>query len=253
MSDMNGFSVRAIRGLNLVVLSAVCTVIAVSASAQTTTPGSALDLELYNPGTGSNIFCVSPGETFQARLWISPGSSSETCSLSCGAAMGGSANLATAVIDIEYPGDQLSLTAATNSPNLGFAAIDGLIQDNSDENRIGWALAGDWTPNADTSGALASPCDMQLLSTAGWVLETQFSVHPQASGMSSLHLRRETDSLPFALSFADLCNLEAMTQANGTIDEVVDGIVIVTGECANLVFLDNFENGNVNHWSSNRI
>jgi hypothetical protein len=161
---------------------------------------------------------------------------------------GGTAHIATAVVDIAFDNQKLTLVNSTN--NSGTAAVDGLVQDNSAQGRIGWALAGDWTPNADTSGALANPCDMQLLDSADWVLETQFNVQPGASGSLSLHLRRKTDLSPFSLSFADICGSEAFTEANGGIDEIIDGAVLISSSCADLLFFDGFETKTAAHWSS---
>jgi hypothetical protein len=163
--------------------------------------------------------------------------------------MGGSQYLATAVVDIDYATDQLTLVDAVNNPSLDYAAVDGLIQDNSDEGRLGWALAGDWDPNADPSGTLASPCDMALLSSADWVLEAEFTAAPDASGTSTLHLRRESDIPAFALSFSDLCGTEALTEPNGGIDEIVDATILVSYTCSEDIFADDFESGDMDNWS----
>ncbi len=217
--------------------------------AQTSTLGPAIDVEILNPADGSNSFCVAPGETLTARLFIRPGTSTTSCTPSCGTVVdGGSAHIATAVVDITFDNQKLTLVGSTN--NSGTAAVDGLVQDNSSQGRIGWAMGGDWTPDADTSGALATPCTMQLLDSTDWVLETEFNVHPTASGITSLHLRRKTDTDPFSLSFADICSEDAFTEANGGIDEINDGAVLVSSSCNALLFFDGFETQTGERWSS---
>jgi len=228
-------------------LFAILTIFATAAGAQTSISGPEIDLEIVNPSDGTNTFCVSPGDTLTARLFVRPGTQTASCTPSCGSVVsGGTAHPATAVIDIAFDNQKLSLTGHTN--NTGTAAIDGLIQDNAIHGRIGWALAGDWTPNGDTNGTLALPCDMQLLESADWVFETQFTVQPTASGLAALHLRRSTDG--FALSFADLCSDEAMTEANGGIDEIIDATVLVSTSCTSVLFFDGFEDGTAGRWSS---
>lgn len=239
------FNQGALHFLGAIVILAV---FATAGLSQTTTPGAAIDLEIINPSDGANTFCVAPGDTLTARLFIRPGTDTTSCTPLCGSVVnGGPAHIATAVVDIAFDNQKLTLVSSTN--NSGTAAVDGLIQDNAPRGRVGWALAGDWTPNAVTSGALATPCDMQLLDSAGWVLETEFSVQPTAFGITSLHLRRETDS--FALSFADICSSEAFTATNGGIDEIVDGAVLISSDCAGLLFFDGFENGTGERWSAN--
>ena len=145
---------------------------------------------------------------------------------------------------------QLSFSGAANNPDAGFAAIDGLIQDNSSQGRVGWALAGDWTPDADAeAGVLATPCTMNLLDTAGWVFQVHFTPGPAASGATMLHIRRETDSPPFALSFADMCGSEAYTKTNDGIDEIADAVVYISSSCASALFLDGFETASTSRWS----
>ncbi len=215
--------------------------------AQTSTPGPAIDLEIVNPSDGTNTFCVPPGSTLTARLFIRPGTGSASCTPSCGTVVdGGAAHLATAVVDIAFDNQKLTVSGTTN--NSGTAAVDGLVPDNGAQGRIGWALAGDWSPNADTSGTLATPCDMQLLDTADWVVEAEFAIQPAASGITSLHLRRETDAGPFALSFADICGSEAFTEAGGGIDEITDGRVLVSSSCADVLFFDGFESRSTEYW-----
>ncbi|RLE28076.1 MAG: hypothetical protein DRJ65_00795 [Acidobacteria bacterium] len=216
--------------------------------AQTTSTGTGIDLEIINPSDGSNTFCVAPGDTLKARLFIRPGTDTTSCTPSCGSVVnGGATHIATAVVDIAFDNQKLTLVNSIN--NSGTAAVDGLIQDHAADGRIGWALAGDWTPNADTSGTLATPCEMQLLNSADWVLGAEFTVQPTASGITSLHLRRETDTDGFSLSFADICSSEAFTEANGGIDEIVDGAVLINSSCADLLFFDGFETQNVERWS----
>ena len=65
------------------------------------------------------------------------------------------------MIDIAFDPTALSVLAVEN--NSATAAVDGLIQDNSASGRIGWALAGDWTTDADPNSALVSPCSMGML------------------------------------------------------------------------------------------
>ena len=240
------FDTKPFRVIGACLLLALC---AAGGWAQTSTPGPAIDIEIINPADGSNTFCVAPGETLTARLFIRPGTDTTSCTPSCGTVVeGGPGQIATAVVDIAYDEENLSLAATAD--NSGTAAIDGLLQDNSPQGRIGWALAGDWTPNADTSGTLASPCDMQLLDSADWVLETEFTVQPTASGITSLHLRRETDTKSFNLSFADICGSEAFTATNGGIDEIIDGTVLISSSCADVLFFDGFEDGAINRWSA---
>lgn len=216
--------------------------------AQTSTPGSAIDIEILNPADGSNTFCVAPGEPLVTRLFIRPGTDTTSCTPTCGTVVdGGAAHIATAVVDIAFDNQKLTLVSSTNNPDT--AAVDGLIQNNSIQGRIGWALAGDWTPDAVTTGNLANPCEMQLLDSAGWVLETEFTVQPSAPGIMSLHMRRKTDTDPFSLSFADICSEEAFTKVNGGIDEIIDGAVLISSSCADVLFFDGFEDGASKRWS----
>ena len=217
--------------------------------AQTSTPGSAVDIEILNPADGSNTFCVAPGDTLTARLFIRPGTETTSCTPACGTVVdGGAAHLATVVVDIAFDNQKLNSVNTVNNPLT--AAVDGLVQDNSAQGRIGWALAGDWTPDADTSGTLVTPCDMQLLETPAWVVEAEFGVLPTASDITPLHLRREGDAAPFSLSFADICSSEALTEANGGIDEIVDGRVLVSSSCSDVLFFDGFESRSTEYWSS---
>lgn len=229
------------------VLAVMTTGFATIGETQTTQPGPAVDLEVVNPSDGTNIFCINPGDTLTARLFIRPGTSTTSCTPSCGAIVpGGAAHLATAVVDMAFDSHKLSLAGVNR--NIDTAAIDGLVQDNSADGRIGWALAGDWTPDATVTGTLANPCNMQFLDSADWVLEMNFNALPGASGLASFHLRREADD--FALSFADICGSEAMTETNRGIDEIIDGTVLVSSSCADVLFFDGFESRSDARWSS---
>ena len=240
----NLFDTKSFRVIGLGLLLAV---FASTGWAQSSTQGPAIDLEIINPSDGTNIFCVAPGGGLTARLFIRPGTDTTSCTPSCGTVVdGGAAHIATAVVDISFDNEKLNL--ATTISNAGNAAVDGLIQDNATQGRIGWALAGDWTPNAVTSGTLATPCAMQLFDSAAWVFEIEFTVQPTASGITSLHLRRETDA--FALSFADICGSEAFTEANGGINEIIDGTVLISSSCADVLFFDGFETGTTTIWST---
>ncbi|MCD4751322.1 MAG: hypothetical protein K8R59_18280, partial [Thermoanaerobaculales bacterium] len=59
--------------VGLVVLVFLTIFAATGGEAQTTTPGPAIDVEIYNPVDGTNTFCVAPGEYFEAHVWVSPG------------------------------------------------------------------------------------------------------------------------------------------------------------------------------------
>lgn len=232
---------RALIG-GLMVFSALVPLVA---AAQTTTDGPAIDVEVFNPADGSNLFCAQPGSTLTARLFIRPGTQNTSCTPSCGSVVpGGTAHLATALLDLEFDPARLTFTSASN--NGGTAAVDGLIQDNAGTGRIGWALAGDWTPNATTSGLLANPCSMGLLDQAGWVTEMEFTVPTAASGLTVLHLRRAADEFP--LSMADLCGDEAFREDNGGIDEIVDAQVLIAPDCSSALFFDGFETSDTGRW-----
>jgi hypothetical protein len=231
------------------VLAVLFAVLASTSLAQTTNPDDGIDVEIYDPASGSNRFCVSPGATITARTYVRPGLGTTSCTLSCGSGIsGGSANIATAVIDISFATAHLSLVSAMTNPDTSYAAVDGLIQDNSGEGRIGWALAGDWTINADPSSALKNPCDMMKLDAEGWVLQTVFQA--TGTGLSSLHLRRQTDPLPFALSLADICGSDAFSLASGDIEEVRDAAVMVANQCADVIFFDTFGTGSTMYWDT---
>ena len=221
------------------------------AAAQTSSPGPAIDVEIVNPADGSNLICGAPGDTIAARLYVRPASgpgTSFTCTLPSGSAAGGPANLAAAVVDISFDGARLEYHQAANNPDPAFAAIDGLLQaQNLAAGRLGWALAGDWTPNADTGGTLADPCAMLKLDQAGWVASLAFNVI--ASGQSALALRSEP---AFPLSFADACGPTTYSPANGGIDQVLSATV-ATGSplCPafdHIVFRNGFETGGSSLW-----
>lgn len=220
-------------------------------SAQTTTPGDAIDIEIINPADGSNVFCASPSQTITARVFVRPGTGTLSCSLACSppSVPGGSANIATAVVDLAFDPTALSYVGASIENNPATAAIQGIAQEqNVADNRVGWALAGTWSTPGDPGSTLASPCATQMLTTSDWAFQLQFQA--SGAGMSSIHLRRETDATPFALSFADMCGTEAFKQSNGGIDEIKDAIVMVTGDCNDAMFFDNFDNGDTARWSS---
>lgn len=236
--------------IQLTVVSAVL-LIGSLASAQTTQPGDAIDLEVYNPIDGSNRFCVAPPATIEARVYLRPGTDSSTCTLSCSPpnVPGGSANIATAVIDLAFDSTKLTYVNGSIESNSATTAIQGLAQDqNIGDGRIGWALAGTWSTPGDPASSLLSPCEMQMITTSDWVFGVEFQA--VGTGMTRLHLRRETDATPFALSFADICGTEAFKQSNGGIDEVRNAVVMVATDCQNVLFFDNFGSGDVSQWSS---
>jgi hypothetical protein len=235
------------------VLTLCMTALALSASvgmAQTTTPGSAIDVEVYFADTGDNYKCVAPGETFWANIWVSPGTGAETCALSCAppAAAGGSANLATGIVDVSHDTSVIEYLAAENNETT--AAVDGLIQNNSANGRVGWALAGDWTVDADPTSSLVSPCAMGKLTSPSWVYRVQYRAALDTTGSTLLHLRRETDPSPFGLSFADICGSPAFKASNGGIDQIRDAIVMFSDQCDSLIFADNLELGETARWSA---
>lgn len=219
-------------------------------SAQTSLPGDAIDIEVFNPATGSNAFCVAPSGTVQARVFVRPGTGTTTCSLSCSPPTipGGSANIATAVVDLGFDGSRLSYVPGSIQSNASTAAVQGLPQEqNVADGRIGWALAGTWSTPGDPGSTLLSPCDMQLVTTPDWLFEMQFQA--TGAGMSTLRLRRETDAAPFALSFADICGSEAFKGSNGGIDEIRNAVVMVSNDCNDVIFFDNFGTGDTVRWS----
>jgi hypothetical protein len=223
------------------------------AAAQTTSPGPAIDVEVFNPVDASNLFCAAPGDTLVARLYVRPATgpgTSFSCTLPCGSASGGPANIAAAAVDIGFDGSRLAYFSAANNPDPGFAAVDGLLQtQNLASGRLGWALAGDWTPDGSTGGTLADPCSMLKLDHAGWVASLAFNV--MRSGPSALTVR---DEPVFPLSFADACGPSNYTSSNGGIDEVVSATV-ATGspQCPALdavIFRNGFETGGTTLWQA---
>lgn len=224
--------------------------IAAAASAQTTQPGAAIDVEVVNPADGSNTFCVAPSSTFTARVHVRPGTGTLSCDLSCSppSVAGGSANIATAVIDLAFDPSVLSYVPSSLQNNATTAAVQGIAQEqNLAAGRIGWALAGGWSTPGDPGSTLLSPCNMPLLTDDSWVFSLQLEA--QTAGITQLHLRRETDDPPFALSFADICGSEAFKQTNGGIDEVKDGVVLVSSSCNGVIFFDGFGSGDLSAWS----
>jgi hypothetical protein len=199
--------------------------------AQTSTPDTGIDVEIYNAETGGNQFEVEVGDTFWAHVLVRPGTTKTTCTIDCRfgtrEVAGGPAAIATGVVDISFDASILQYVAAENNPAT--AAVDGLIQvQHAADGRIGWALAGDWTPDANAaSGTLAHPCEMATLTASDWVVRLQFRL--LAAQTTSLHIRRASDDPGFPLSFADVCGSEAFTQANGGIDEVIDAQVSPSG------------------------
>jgi len=219
-------------------------------SAQTTQPGQAIDIEIFNPVDGSNAFCVAPAQTVEARVFVRPGADTLSCNLSCSgpSVPGGSANIATAVIDLVFDGSKLTYVTDSIEGNGATAAVQGLPQEqNLADDRIGWALAGSWSTPGDPGSALLSPCDMQMVTTADWLFRMQFQA--TGAGTTTLRLRQETDDEPFALSFADMCGTEAFKRSNGGIDEIKNAVVLVSNDCNELIFFDNFGTGDTDRWT----
>lgn len=219
-------------------------------SAQTTQPGDAIDIEIFNPIDGSNAFCVAPSEIVEARIFVRPGTDASSCTLSCSgpSVPGGSANIATAVIDLAFDGSKMAYVSDSIEANGTTAAVQGLPQEqNLGDNRIGWALAGSWSTPGDPGSTLLSPCDMQMVTTADWVVRMQFQA--TGAGTTTLRLRQETDTEPFALSFADICGTEAFKQSNGGIDEIRHAVVMVSSDCNDLIFFDTFGTGGTDRWA----
>jgi hypothetical protein len=219
-------------------------------SAQTTQPGDAIDIEIFNPSDGSNAFCVAPAGTIEARVFLRPGTGQLSCNLTCSPpnVPGGSANIATGVVDVAFDGGALSYVPGSIENNDATAAIQGLAQEqNIADDRIGWALAGNWSTAGDPTSNLLNPCDMQFVTAADWIFRMSFQA--VGTGMSTLTLRGETDPQPFALSFADICGSEAFKASNAGIDEIKSAVVMVSTECGNVVFFDNFDTGGTDQWS----
>lgn len=187
-------------------------------SVQGTTTAPGIDFEIVDPVDGDNGFCVTAGGSFTADVVMRPGSdTTTTCSQTCGTVNGGSGRLATAVLDIAFDTSKLSLAS---SSKVDYP--DGLIQDNSGSGRIGWAAAGDWTPDGDTNGTLASPCAMAKIETEITPMQLTFNVDAGfTSGSTTLHFRRAADG--FAFSAADAC-ANGFDESSG-FDEIVDAVV----------------------------
>jgi len=153
----------------------------------TTAPG--IDFEIVDPTDNDNGFCVTAGGSFTADVLFRPGTdTSTTCSQSCGTVDGGDGRIATAVLDIAFDTSKLTYASASNGDYP-----DGLIQDNSANGRIGWAAAGDWATDGDTSSALASPCAMAKLTGEMTLMHVTFNVASGFTGSTTLHLRRSAD------------------------------------------------------------
>lgn len=219
-----------------------------TALAQTSTPPG-IDVEVFDPVSGRNAVCVDLGSSFWAHVWIRPGASANSCTLGCGPVSGGSAHLAAAAIDVAFDPARLAYDTAGNNPSTSYAAVDGLLQtQNLAGGRVGWALAGDWTPDADPlSGSLADPCSMHKLSSADWAFRVRFT--GSTAGLTTVRLRRESDTPPFALSFADVCGNPAFKESNGGVDEVGDLVVMVAATCDDVVFFDNLERRDLSAWN----
>ncbi len=228
-----------VKVLTLALLAGLLPVVAL---AQTTTaPG--IDVEVYNPLTGSNSFCVAPGGSFTANVLVRPGTAASTCTLACSppAAAGGTANLATAAVDLLFDPAVLGFVTAAN--NQATAAVDGLLQtQNLAQGRLGWALGGDWTPDATVGGTLASPCAMGKLTAAGFVFSATFT--GLVPGTTTLTLAQQPG---FELSFGDVCG-GSFEPASG-VDEVRGASVLVDAACASIIFADGFNTGTTGAWS----
>ncbi len=183
-----------------------------------TTGAPGIDFEIVDPTDGDNGFCVTAGGTFTADVVMRPGNdTATTCSQSCGTVDGGSGRLATAVLDIAFDTSKLGLASATKVDY-----VDGLVQDNSGSGRIGWAAAGDWSPDGDTTGTLATPCVMAKITGEITPMQLTFNVDPSfTAGSTTLHFRRAADG--FAFSAADAC-ANGFDESSG-FDEIVDGVV----------------------------
>lgn len=220
------------------------------AVAQSTVPGAAIDLEVYNPQDGSNTFCVAPGDTFWAGLYVRPATgagSTMSCDVACGSTVGGPGSVATAAVEIDFAPAQLAYFRSDVNADPTFAAVDGLVQDqNLAQGQVGWALAGDWTPNGSTTGTLADPCAMLRLDHPDWVVRFGFNV--LGTGESALAINAPPDG---PMSFADVCGSPAYTTANGGIDEVVPATVRT--DCPsvlNVIFRNGVETGDSSVWTS---
>ncbi len=238
------------RILHCLTLTAVCALSA-TAAAQSSTPGPAIDVEIFNSTDGTNSFCAAPGDTFWAYVYISPatgGASSFQCFTPCGLVQGGPANIAAATIDVAFDPTHLAFHSAFNNGFMGAAAADGMLRlEALGTGRLGWVLAGDWTPDGDTAGTLADPCEMGLLDQSGWIVRFAFTV--QTSGSSDIVLR---DEPAFPLAFADICGSPTFSSATGDIDEVLSATVSsgspACPELNGIIFRNGFEIGDLSAW-----
>jgi hypothetical protein len=232
---------------HLVLSFALIILIPTILTAQTTTPGPGIDVEIVNPVDGGNTFCASVGTPFWAEIWVRPGDQTTTCSLGCGSVDGGTAALAAAAVAVGFDPARLAFAAAETNPNPSFAAVDGLVSTGTAAaGRVGWSLAGDWLVNGDPSSGLAGPCTQQLLSSPGWVFRVQLAA--TAGGSSLISISRQPE---FPLSFADHCGSAAFTLGSGDLDELVPGFVTTScSSLADILFVDGFETGTPARWSS---
>lgn len=226
---------------------AVALLLTSAGTAQTTSPGPGIDIEIVNPADGSNNFCAQSGVPFWAEIWVRPGDLTTTCSLGCGSVDGGTAAIAAAAVQARFDTTMLSFGSAETNPDPGFAAVDGLVMtDHTASGRVGWSLAGDWVVDGDPSGGLEGPCTQTLLDSPGWVFRIQLTATASGSGLVSLSRQPE-----FALSFADHCGAGAFTPASGDLDELVPGFVTTAcSDQADIVFADSLETGSTGRWSS---
>ncbi|MEE4271582.1 MAG: hypothetical protein V2I67_07910 [Thermoanaerobaculales bacterium] len=235
------------RNQHLILTLALAAFVPAALTAQTTTPGPGIDVEIVNPVDGGNNFCAQLGSPFWAAVWVRPGDQNTTCSLGCGSVGGGTAAIATAAVAVEFDPAKLAFAAAETNPDPSFAAVDGLVASGTAAaGRIGWSLAGDWLVNGDPSSGLAGPCTQQLLDSHGWVFRVQ--LQPISGGSSLIGLPRQPD---FALSFADHCGTAAFTISSSDLDELVPGFVTTScSSLADILFADGFETGTPARWSS---
>lgn len=235
------------RSRHTILFVILSSLLALTATAQTTTPGPGIDVEIVNPVDGSNNFCVQAGTPFWAQVWVQPGNVATSCSLGCGTVAGGTANLASASIEVGFDPGMFDVTAMETNPSPGTAAVDGLVRTaNAASGRVGWSLAGDWVVDGDPSSGLEGPCTRDLLDSVGWAFRIELTA--TASGSSLLDLRRQPE---FELSFADHCSTTAFTLTSGDLDELVPGFV--TTSCssqADILFYDGFDVGSTQRWAN---
>lgn len=224
-------------------LALAVTTAALSAGAQ------GIRVEVVDAVDGDDAICALPGELVEVELRVTPGDLATTCARTCSGTpdtvTGGTANLAAGAVSIAFDTELLTWSSAVSNPDT--AARDGLVRsDRAAQGRVGWALAGDWVVDGDPTSALVDPCGMDLLDEAGWVLRLGFAAGLPGQGV--LHLRNQRDDPPFAMSFADLCNPEAFTLANGNISAATDAVVLVSPDCDGVIFFDAFETGDASRW-----